>query len=291
MTPPAHAADGKPEPFTIKGGAPIDCNNSPFGRFLPVGIDQEVLVTRVAAGIGVLYQLSGGGLARERDVGLIPNNFNRFATATGDLDGDGDEEYIIATLALFGGNTFLRVSTYGRIPGSDALQNIGEFLRNLGSTRTYLEIQVTAADLYGRRNGSRQIVVGLRDTGAPVGPGIDVFALDTGTGGTISTPGVANPLPFERRFNLGAGAYAGVDAFRLAAGNPLLEPAEQVMLITRRQTGNGARRSPVERRAGADRSTLRQTGLLSGIPQRRDLGPDRLRWQCGPVVVDDRRIR
>lgn len=237
---PAHAADGKPEPFTIKRGDPIDCNNSPFGRFLPVGIDQEVLVTRVSVGTPILYQLSGGPMAPERDVGMTPN-VTRYATVTADLDGDGDEEYIIATLALFNGNTILRVSTYGRIPGNNALQNIGEFFRNLGASRTYLEIQVTAADLYGRRNGSRQIVVGLRDSGAPVGPGIDVFALDTGTGGSISTPGEANPLPFERRLDLGAGAYSGVDAFRLAAGNPLLEPGEQVMLITRRQTGSGAR--------------------------------------------------
>jgi len=237
---PAHAADGKPEMVIPKGGLPIDCNNSPFGRFLPVGIDQEVLVTRVSAGAPVLYQLSGGPMALERDVGMSPN-VTRYSTVTADVDGDGDEEHIIATLALFNGNTILRVSTYGRIPGNNALQNIGEFFRNLGATRTYLEIQVTAADLYGGRNGSRQIVVGLRDTGAPVGPGIDVFALDTGTGGSITTPGEANPLPFGRRFNLGAGDYAGVDAFRLAAGNPLLEPAEQVVMVTRRQTGNGAR--------------------------------------------------
>lgn len=236
---PALAAAER-EPFTIKGGTPIDCNNSPFGRFLPVGIDQEVLVTRVSAGTPVLYQLSGGPLALERDVGTTPN-INRYATATADLDGDGDEEYIIATLAQFGGNAILRVSTYGRIPGSNALQAIGEFFRNLGSTRTYLEIQVTAADLYGRRDGSRQIVVGTRETSTAAGPALEVFALDTGAGGTITTPGGASPLPFGRRFDLGAGAYAGVDTFRLAAGNPLLEPAEQVMLITRRQSDGGAR--------------------------------------------------
>jgi hypothetical protein len=236
---PANAADGIPEPFTIKGGTPIDCNNSPFGRFLPVGIDQEVLVTRVSAGTPVLHQLSGGPMAPQREVGMPPNVI-RYATAAADLDGDGDEEHITAALSVFGGNTLLRVTTHARIPGSDALQGVGEFFRNLGSTRTFFDIQVTAADLRGRRDGSRQVVVGIRDTSAATGPGIDVFALDAGAGGIITTPDTASPLPFERRFDLGAGAYAGVDTFRLAAGNPLLEPAEQVMMITRRQTGGAA---------------------------------------------------
>jgi hypothetical protein len=237
---PAFAADGKPAPFTIKGGTPIDCNNSPFGRFLPVGIDQEVLVTRISGGTPVLYQLSGGPMAPEREVGMVPN-VTRYATATADLDGDGDEEYVMARLEQFGGNTLLRVATYGRVPGNDALQPLGEFFRNFASTRTFFEIQVTAADLYGRRDGSRQIVVGTRSSGPTTGNALDIFALDTGPGGSVTTPGDANPLPFARRFDVAAGAYAGVDTFRLAAGNPLLEPAEQVMMITRRQAGGGAR--------------------------------------------------
>jgi hypothetical protein len=244
---PALAADGKPEPFTIKGGTPIDCNNSPFGRFLPVGIDQEVLVTRVSGGTPSLYQLSGGPLAPEREllgsVGTsFPPNVTRFATTTADLDGDGDEEYIAASLSPSSGNTLLRVGTYARSPDNGgAMVLVGEFFRNFASTRTLFEIHVAAADLYGRRDGTRQIVVGTRFSSTVTGNNIEVFALDTGPGGVISTPGAANPLPFERRFSTDTGAYAGTDTLRIAAGNPLLEGPEQVMMVTRRQTGGAAR--------------------------------------------------
>ena len=254
---PATAADGKPAPFTIKGGTPIDCNNSPFGRFLPVGIDQEVLVTRISGGTPSLFQLSGGPMGLERqlngavDSSLVPN-VTRYATATADLDGDGDEEYILATLSPSDGNTLLRVGTYARNPGNaSAMIQVGEFVRLFGPTRNLFEIQVTAADLYGRRDGTRQIVVGTRFSSTVTGNNIEVFALDTGPGGEISTPGGANPLPFERRFSTDTGAYAGADTLRLAAGNPLLEPAEQVVMVTRRQASGGARLGYTILRPGA----------------------------------------
>lgn len=253
----AHAADGKPEPFTIKGGTPIDCNNSPFGRFLPVGIDQEVLVTRISGGTPSLFQLSGGPMGLERqlngavDNGFVPN-VTRYATATADLDGDGDEEYILTTLSPSGSNTLLRIATYARNPdNASAMIQVGEFMRPFAPTRTLFDVQVTAADLYGRRDGTRQIVVGTRFSSTVTGNNIEVFALDTGPGGEISTPGAANPLPFERRFSTDAGAYAGADTLRLAAGNPLLERAEQVVMVTRRQSGGAARLGYTILRTGA----------------------------------------
>lgn len=254
---PALAAGTAPAPFTIQGGTPIDCNNSPFGRFLPVGIDQEVLVTRISGGTTSLYQLSGGPMAPERqllggvDNGFVPN-VTRYAAATADLDGDGDEEYILATLSPFGSDTLLRIGTYGRSADTaGAMAPIGEFVRFFAPTRTLFEVQVTTADLYARRDGTRQIVVATRFSSTTVGNAVEVFALDTGPGGEISTPGAANPLPFERRFSTDTGAYAGVDTLRLVGGNPLLDAGESVVMVTRRQTGGAARLGYTLLRTGA----------------------------------------
>jgi len=231
---PAHAADGKPEMVIPKGGLPIDCNNSPFGRFLPVGIDQEVLVTRVSAGAPSVYQLSGGPMATERQVlggsGVLAGA-TRTVTTSADLDGDGDEEHIVV---MAKGNS-VEVVSFTRDPGNGgALRQAGSQSQPLNGP--VLDVQVTTADLLGRRDGSKQIVYGiLAQDGGQIY--LAIFTLQAAADGTL--PNSSLSALFVATPGSG-GNYAGVDAFRIAGGNPLLEPAEQVMLVTRKRTGSTA---------------------------------------------------
>jgi hypothetical protein len=231
---PALAADSKPELAIPKGGTPIDCNNSPFGRFLPVGIDQEVLVTRVSAGAPSIYQLSGGPLATERQIlggsGVL-SGATRTATTSADIDGDGDEEHIV----VMAKGTTLEVVSFTRDPANGgALRQAAN--RSQGADGTVLDVQVTTADLLGRRDGSKQIVYGaLVQVGGEVV--LRIFTLEGAPGGTF----INSPLSASFLATPGSGgSYAGVDAFRIAGGNPLLEPAEQVVLVTRKRTSGAA---------------------------------------------------
>ena len=232
---PAMGADGKPELAIPKGGTPIDCNNSPFGRFLPVGIDQEVLVTRVSAGAPSIYQLSGGPLAPERQIlggsGVL-SAATRTATTSADIDGDGDEEHIVV-MGRPDGN--LVVATFTRDPSNGGSLRLADS-RTVSSVGTVLDVQVTSADILGRRDGSKQIIFGALQDQSGFGL-LRVIMIEGAPGGAlgpIGTQGSYTTSPGS------GGNYAGVDAFRLAGGNPLLAPAEQVMLITRKRTGGTA---------------------------------------------------
>lgn len=231
---PALAADGKQELAIPKGGTPIACDGTPFGRYLPLGIDQEVVVARrPASNIPSLYQLSGGPLATERElIGGNPPlaNATRMASETADLDGDGDEEFILAT-ARFDG-TF-SVATFTRSPSAgNALVQIDSWNYPVTGAAP-LDIQVATADVFGRQNGERQIVVGLRDANGT----ITLVGLLTVPGGGIGH------ADLDRRFlyTTSGGNYAGINAMRMVAGRLLAESREQVVLVTRRTTGTGER--------------------------------------------------
>jgi hypothetical protein len=230
---PALAADGKPEQTIPKGGLPIACDGTPFGRYLPLGIDQEVVVTRrPASNVPSLYQLSGEPLAIERELigGTAPlANATRMASTTADLDGDGDEEFILATARLDG--TF-SVTTFTRSPSAgNALVQIDSWNYTV-TGQAPLDLQVATADVLGQQNGVRQIVVGTQ-----VDNSITVIGLATGAGGTINHEDNNSQFIFATS----GGNYAGMNAMRMVAGRLLAEPREQVVLVTRRSTGTGER--------------------------------------------------
>ncbi|MCE3001366.1 MAG: discoidin domain-containing protein [Xanthomonadaceae bacterium] len=245
---PAHAADGKPELAIPKGGTPIACDGTPFGRYLPLGIDQEVVVARrPASNIPSLFQLSGGPLAAERELlgGTAPlANATRIASTTADLDGDGDEEFILAT-ARFDG-TF-SVSTYTRSPSAgNALVQIDTWNYTV-TGETWSDLQVATADLLGQQNGVRQIVVGLHLNGT-----VTAVGLLTGAGGTIAHP----DMNWQYIYATSGGNFAGATAMRMVAGKVIAEPREQVVLVTRRSTGTGPRIG----------YTILRPGVVNGLP-------------------------
>jgi hypothetical protein len=109
----AAGVEPKPAPYTIKTGSPIACDASPFGRFIELGLDQEVMVTRIVGATPSLYQLSGGPMQPERELlggsGSLAAG-QRTVTTAADLDGDGDEEQIVVVYR----SDFVQVATFGR---------------------------------------------------------------------------------------------------------------------------------------------------------------------------------
>lgn len=233
----ASGAEPKPAPYTIKSGSPIACDASPFGRFIELGLDQEVVVTRLVGATPSLYQLSGGPMQPERELlggsGSLAAG-QRVVTTAADIDGDGDEEHIVVVYR----SDFVQVTTFGRSPSAgNALIEIDTWRTNAFST-TARELQVTTADLLGRRNGSRQIVLGWIDSDNR----FRIVALDAAPGGGIAHDDQGTLINYIASVSPAfVSNFSGVDALRIAGGNPLLERAEQVMLVTRRQTGGETR--------------------------------------------------
>ena len=67
----ASGAEPKPAPYTIKTGSPIACDASPFGRFIELGLDQEVMVTRIVGATPSLYQLSDEAFSLPEPYGIM----------------------------------------------------------------------------------------------------------------------------------------------------------------------------------------------------------------------------
>ena len=233
----ASGAEPKPAPYTIKTGSPIACDASPFGRFIELGLDQEVVVTRIVGATPSLYQLSGGPMQPERELlggsGSLAAG-QRTVTTAADIDGDGDEEQIVVVYR----SDFVQVATFGRSASAgNALVEIDNWRMTAFNT-TARDLQVTTADLLGRRNGSRQIVLAWIDSSDR----FRVVALDAAPGGGIAHQDQGTLINYIATVSPAfVTNFSGVDALRIAGGNPLLEPAEQVMLVTRRQTGGETR--------------------------------------------------
>ncbi|MBE5316169.1 MAG: discoidin domain-containing protein [Xanthomonadales bacterium] len=242
----AAGVEPKPAPYTIKTGSPIACDATPFGRFIELGLDQEVLVTRIVGTTPSLYQLSGGPIQPERELlggsGSLAAG-QRVVTTAADIDGDGDEEQIVVVYR----SDFVQVATFGRSASAgNALVEIDNWRMTAFNT-TARDLQVTTADLLGRRNGSRQIVLGWIDSSDR----FRVVALDAAPGGGIAHDDQGTLINYIATVSPAFGTnFSGVDALRIAGGNPLLERAEQVMLVTRRQTGGETRLGYSVLRAG-----------------------------------------
>jgi hypothetical protein len=234
-------------PYRIQAGTPIDCGGTPFGSLIPMGIDHEaVLLRRRSNGAVESYQYDGQQLVLQRESVLgVAFNGSRIASVRADINGDGDDELVIASGQTNGSFNLLAVRASPFQPGSNFWSG-GYFWNRVEPGSFLTDLQIAAADLDGSGDGRLEVVVAYRNSAGTVK--VLAFSGD-GSGNVLQSPNTA-----IAEWTMTAGEAAGVDRLRLAAGDLLLEGRDQVIVTTRNPNAGGV----------ISYHVLRATGSASG---------------------------
>ena len=222
--------------FSISAGAaplpgPIDCDGTPFGRRLPIGLDQEfVVVHSSATGTTALQSfvvddpnVGFGGLVGVGNVATFATPAS-IQTSHVDLDGDGRDEWAVAGVKP-GNAKVVVVTTFRYDAAQSAFVGQGP-VWEYTLAANIADVRVAAADVTGRDTNTRQeLAVAVRDatgkltvfvlTGAPGNPGIQQPSNST-TGGGYWTMPIAD---------------AATGNLRMTTGDVLLEGRDQIVLM------------------------------------------------------------
>lgn len=219
-------------PFRIQqGGTPIACNGTPFGRRIPIGIDQEVLLTVKSSetGVGQNFQFSGDlQLERSADPldGVLTNA--PLTTAPVDLNGDGLDELVVVseTSADSIGVRVLRRDPQN--PNGNA--QIGGYEWTLNSPISFeiLDVAVTAADLDGSTDGKEEVAIGILYRTAGETARIQVIALSGDANGNIQQASETALATFTQPYD--NGGEVSEASLQIAAGDVLLEGRDQIVI-------------------------------------------------------------
>ncbi len=219
-------------PFRIQqGGTPIACNGTPFGRRIPIGIDQEVLLTVKSSetGVGQNFQFSGDlQLERSADPldGVLTNA--PLTTAPVDLNGDGLDELVVVseTSADSIGVRVLRRDPQN--PNGNA--QIGGYEWTLNSPISFeiLDVAVTAADLDGSTDGKEEVAIGILYRTAGETARIQVIALSGDANGNIQQASETALATFTQPYD--NGGEVSEASLQIAAGDVLLEGRDQIVM-------------------------------------------------------------
>lgn len=220
----AGATETNESPFAIRGGTPIDCSATPFGRRLPIGIDQEVVLTvQDDSGISQNFQLSGD-LALERSNSLdgVLVNAVDLASAPADLNGDGLEELVVVG-ANADGTLGVRVVRQDS-ENVSSNEQFGAYEWTTVSPATFvIDLEVAAADLDGSTDGKEEVVIAIRYNQNV----LRVIALSGDADGNI----LQSSDTALATWVLPSGTTFGENSYmRMATGDALLEGRDQVIL-------------------------------------------------------------
>lgn len=221
-------ANGETGPYRIKAATSIDCQSSPFGRQLPIGLDQEPLVIRRTSGTptiqSFIHDISGTNLPLRSNLAYTTVNAasTRVATTIGRFTGDGQQQAAVVT-ARSNGTLALSLGWRNPTTLSTEIRSTWEWTDVGAGPPTVLDLQIAAADLNGSRDGREELVIAARWSNQTV----RVFALSVADNGTIAQ-GTNQTLGIST-FSTAAGSES---ALRLAAGDMLLEGRDQVLLMT-----------------------------------------------------------
>ncbi len=230
----AMAAETAEAPFRIQqGGTPIECNETPFGNRIPIGIDQEVLVTLQSrsGGLARNYQLSGDlVLERSADplVDVLGNAID-LKTAPVDLNGDGLEELVVVSETSMDS---IGVSVLRRDPlNPDNNEQTGSYEWTLNSPISFeiIDFTVTAADLDGSRDGREEIVIAMLYRTVGSSGRIRVIALSGDDNGNIEQASESAMATFLQDYDDSDLPFS-TGTLQIAADDFLLEGRDQVIL-------------------------------------------------------------
>jgi len=223
-------------PFRIQQGTtPIACSGTPFGNRLPIGIDQEVLLTlRTGSGgmnVGRNVQLSGD-LQPERSAdpldGVLSDPGN-LKTAPVDLNGDGLEEMVVVS-ELSEDRIGVRVLRRDPVDSGNSEQ-IGDYEWTLDSPASVelVDIAVTGGDLDGSTDGREEVAIAMlyRTTGN-LGR-IRIIALSGDENGNIQQASGSAMATFLQQYGFGDVPVFG-SSLQITADDFLLEGRDQVVI-------------------------------------------------------------
>jgi len=147
---------------------PISCIETPFGRRMTLGFEQEyALVHAGAAGslVGVQSVVHDSGNFTQAGNSSILASFATAAsieTTHIDLDGDGKDEWAVAGIKTGDAHTVV-VTTFQRDPNQPGTVLQGP-VWEWNNASNILDVKIATADLVGRKYDSRQeLVVAIRD--------------------------------------------------------------------------------------------------------------------------------
>ena len=228
----AHAADKTD--LILERGKTIACASNPFGAQISLGLEQEIVVSRVQTnGTVTHHQLDASGasaFAAERMNTTGLTGISRVRTATIDLDGDGRQEVaVVGVLTASPGVVQVRVLRPSSSPTANEL--VGTYSWNSGATG-FQDIEVAAGDIDGSRDGRTELVI----LGRRQGSGLTAIALSgTATGAIAQSTNTVLARWDQPASQVSTSANA-----RVAVGDVLLEGRDQVLVMTTRGNDLGA---------------------------------------------------
>ena len=230
----AMAAETAEAPFRIQqGGTPIECSETPFGSRIPIGIDQEVLLTVQAnsGGLAQNFQLSGD-LVLERSAdpldGVLTNALD-LKTAPVDLNGDGLDELVVVSETSMDtiGVRVLRRDPQN--PNNNEQTGGYEWTLNSPISFDIIDMAATAADLDGSRDGREEIVIAMLYRTVGSAGRIRVIALSGDDNGDIQQVSESAMATFLQEYPSGQ-VVDFRSSVQIAADDFLLEGRDQVIL-------------------------------------------------------------
>jgi hypothetical protein len=212
------------EPQLLSSMESIPCSATPFGRRLTLGLEQEYAVVfgETAASREDIVIHDGGtaatmglGAAQASDIGTLSS----IRTAEADLDGDGQDELILAGVKTSDAHTII-VRSYWKGTGSISASASYEWT----ATQNIQEFRLAPVDVTGRESDSRQeLVLAYRDTGGTV----KVLVL-SGVAGSHAIAQASNTTLAQWTMPADPDGFKNL---RLATGDVLLEGRDQIMLM------------------------------------------------------------
>ena len=207
---------------------PISCIETPFGRRMTLGFEQEyALVHAGAAGslVGVQSVVHDSGNFTQAGNSSILASFATAAsieTTHIDLDGDGKDEWAVAGIKTGDAHTVV-VTTFQRDPNQPGTVLQGP-VWEWNNASNILDVKIATADLVGRKYDSRQeLVVAIRDATQTV----RVLVLDgSAESPTIQWGSNASIVNWVMPAVDGA-----ISSLRMATGDVLLAGNDQILLM------------------------------------------------------------
>ena len=207
----------------------IDCNGTPFGRRLNLGLDQEYLLVHADTGLGTqnLVWFPDGvdyGLAGVNNQPATLMTPASVVSTRIDLDGDGQDEWAIAGIKPSNAHIVV-VTTFRRdVNGNFFITQGPVYEFNIGASNV-ITVKIAAAIVTDRNADTREeLVVALGDSlGA-----LHVLLLDAAAGSPEIQQASNTTLA---SWTMPGGDPAALSKLQLATGDVLLDGRDQVVLM------------------------------------------------------------